>query len=202
MRWMFAVLVFAMMPFSSIRAAHDDNDADLKESPEDLARMAVLKRWPDAQNIDAIEEAEDEEEVADAPGGKGALDKPEDNLPEQMLPENEASDWIVSVTFTSGEKEFEVLANDDGQIRYVYEEVAVDDTPTEVLKGARARVKEGDFLYVDKILNEHRKPAVATFVVGVGERDVYVDENGKVLKVVELRPRENELELREVEGAL
>jgi len=199
MRCKVSLLFVALLLLHSLPAAVDDGDADLKDTPEELARMAVLKRWPDAQNIDAFEDLPEEEEVAN--GGEEA--PPAEDLPEQMLPKDDASDWTVSTTFTVKDREFEVLTNDEGLIRYVYEEVPVDDAPVVVLKGARTAVTAGDFLYVDKVVNEHRQPPVVTYVVGVGERDVYVDDKGKALKVLTPPPAEEGMEEpREVEGAL
>ncbi|HYF52077.1 MAG TPA: hypothetical protein VEJ63_21890 [Planctomycetota bacterium] len=204
MRWVLVFLgvLFAFAPVQDGWAAQDDGDADLRETPEELARAAVLRRWPDAQNIDAFDDAAaEEEEVADAPADEAQ--EAEVLLPEQMLPEKGGSDWTVSVAFTCHGREFEVLVNDDGVIRYVYEEVPIDDAPVEVLKGARAEIARGDFLYVDKVMNEHRRPAVATYVVGFEQKDVYVDDKGKVLKVVDL-PKEElaPADPAEMDGAL
>ena len=169
------LVVLAMAALAQARAAQDDGDADIQPTPEERAKAVVLKRWPGATEVEALDvagetdeaevEGEEEGEEADVPDGE------------------EVSDWTVSVTFVSGGIDFEVLVSDAGAIRYIYEELPIDKTPKKIIDAAREALKDGEIIYVDRMTDEHKTPAVVTYTIGIGEKDVTLDADGKVVSI-------------------
>jgi hypothetical protein len=169
------VMVMALAMIAQARAAQDDGDADIQPTPEERAKAVVMKRWPDAAEVEALDvagetdeaevEGEEEGEEADVPDGE------------------EVSDWTVSVTFVSGGIDFEVLVSDAGAIRYIYEELPADKTPKKIIDAARAALKDGEIIYIDRMTDEHKTPAVVTYTIGIGEKDVTLDADGKVVRI-------------------
>jgi hypothetical protein len=195
-------ILLAMVVFCPASADQDDNDnnADLQDTPEEICHAAVLKRWPDATDVDVLDLAEDfDDEDANRPAEAGRdIDAPDtprerlleladkvagDNAADDDMDDDAQNDFTLSVTFQLNGLEYEALLNDKGVIRYVYEEVPVADAPVTIMKAARDAVKDGDFLYVDKVRNETKFPYVSSYIVGVGEKDVYLDADAKVQKI-------------------
>ena len=200
----FAPLLVVVLALScTARADQDDidNNADLQPTPEEKARTAVLRRWPDATDVDAYDMAgEDDDgpdmddnanqkdmdradEVADA----GADDDKDDD-------DGLGAEWTVSVMFTSAGKHFEALVNDDGKIQYVYETIPLEDAPKEIIAAARGAVKEGDLLFCQRLSDESEDIVVHSYVVGVGQKDVSVDVDGTILKVKDAPAEDQDVE--------
>jgi hypothetical protein len=193
MRRFFALSLLLSLAVASHAARADqddiDNNADLLPTPEERARAVVLKRWPDATEIDAADLAGDEpdadEHKIDAENGRAIPDddmndgKEDDDAAEAW----EMSDWTVSVLFKSAGKDFEALVNDDGKIQYVYETIPAEKAPRQIIDAAREAVKDGDVIFCQKCSDESKEAAVHTYVVVVGAKDVELDLEGKVLKV-------------------
>ncbi len=206
------ILLVLALSFAA-RADQDDidNNADLQPTPEEKAKLAVLRRWPDAKEIDAVDMSDEDDDAtpaepkAKAGGGKmvpdGDDDDDDDN--DKMDPAgkigqraaevavdkdddadiDEGANWSVSVLFMSGGKHFEALINDDGKIQYVYETIALTDAPKEIVAAARDAVKDGDIVYFQKVADESQLPTVQLFLVGVGNKDVLLGADGKVLHI-------------------
>jgi hypothetical protein len=202
-RYFAPLLVFVLALSFAARADQDDidNNADLQPTPEEKARTAVLRRWPDATDVDAYDMAGDDDaadmddagnekdmdhadEVAQA-GQPGDDDDAEDEL---------GAEWTVSVMFTSAGKHFEALVNDDGKIQYVYETIPLEDAPKDIVAAARAAVKEGDVLFCQRLSDESEEIVVHSYVVGVGQKDVSVDVDGTILKVKDAPAEDQDVE--------
>ena len=193
-----------------VRADQDDmeHNADLEETPEEKAKAAVLRRWPDATEIDALDMAAEQDDAdkaddADAMDRK-ARDGDEEDAGEKDDPapammgeekeedEDDGANWTISVLFVSGDKKFEALTNDDGKIQYVYETIPKEDAPKNILDAALAEVKDGEVVYVQKERDETKGEAVTIYIVGVGDKDVRLDMDGKVIEVKDAPPAKDE----------
>jgi hypothetical protein len=187
-----AIFFSALLISAPARADQDDmeHNADLQESPEELARAAVLRRWPDATELDAMDMAADAADADD----DAAMNKEDDGDDAKMANEKEDPDpglmaddgvdeatWTISVMFVSAGRKFEALTDDDGKIQYVYETIPIEDAPKNIVDAARAEVKDGDVIYVQKELDETQDETVTTYLVGVGDKDVILDTDGKVI---------------------
>jgi hypothetical protein len=190
-----------------VRADQDDmeNNADLQETPEEKAKAAVLRRWPDATEIDALDMAAEQDDADDAEamdrkardGDEVDAGEKDDPAPAMMGEEKEEDDddggnWTISVLFVSGGKKFEALTDDDGKIQYVYETIPKEDAPKNILDAALAEVNEGNIVYVQKERDETKDEAVTSYIVGVGDKDVRLDEDGKVIEVKDAPPANDE----------
>jgi len=175
-------------------ADQDDinNNADLQATPEERAKAAVQRRWPDATEIDAMDMTADEAEAPEAdamPKDDGDDQKlageKDEQAPAMMADEDndEGGNWTVSVLFVCDGKKFEALTDDDGKIQYVYETIPKDNAPQEILDAARDEVKDGEIVYVQKERDETGDDAVTTYIVGVGDKDVRLDLDGNVIEV-------------------
>jgi hypothetical protein len=174
-------LLMASVPAA---AEVDDGDADLKPTPEELARATVLKRWPDATDVlvtDAAGDEDDPEEEAEAPDHR----RDEQPLETDALDGDAACGWTLSVTFVSGGHDFEVLLDDEGIPKFVYEDMPIESIPDDVLGAAYEAADEGDFVYCDKVLDETNDVPELTYVVGIGNEDIHLDSTGRVLHVDE-----------------
>ena len=212
-----SLIVFVLACSFAARADQDDidNNADLQPTPEEKARLAVLRRWPDATDIDAVDMADDDDDAkpADPKAKKKDDDEDEDDGGDKMKdPAGDAADagdmgdmdnmgkraadvavddddiddaanWSVSVLFVSAGKHFEALVDDDGKIQYVYETVSIANAPKEIVASARDAVKDGEIVYFQKVTDESQLPTVQLFLVGVGNKDVLLSAEGKVLHI-------------------
>src|SRR5689334_3937818 len=113
-----------------IHADQDDmeNNADLQDTPEEKAKAAVLRRWPDATELDALDMAAEQDDADNANEGEAmdrkARDGDEEDAGEKDDPapammgeekeedEDDGPNWTVSVLFVSGGKKFEALTDD------------------------------------------------------------------------------------------
>ena len=211
LRYAFPLLVtFAAASFA-LRADQDDieNNADLQPTPEETARAAVLKRWPDATEIDAVDMAADEGENADDGDKKMDAEKGNDvadnddndmgmNKNDDKDDAGDRTDWTISVLFKSAGKDFEALTDDDGRIQYVYETIPIEKAPQNIVDAARKAIKgdddddDGDVIFCQKCSDESKDKPVLTYIVGVGPKDVELDLDGKVLKIKDAPPNAEE----------
>jgi len=214
-RFIATIFLGSVLLTASAWADQDDmeNNADLQQTPEEMAKAAVLRRWPDATEVDAMDMAAEEdgdpkENKADdvdampKAGDDDAManvdidddlkpgDKKDEDMPVEMMADldrpdkdDEGGNWTVSVMFVSGGKKFEALTDDDGKIQYVYETIPKGDAPVNIVDAARDEAKDGELVYVQKELDETKAPSVTTYIVGIGDKDIRVDPEGKVLEV-------------------
>ena len=202
-RFLIPCIVVLLAASVTVRADQDDidNNADLQPTPEERAHAAVVKRWPDATEIDALDMTadgppdEDKQDMPAAPAndwddaddGKKA-EKPDDMAADDKNEKDdddadEMADWTISVMFKSGGKDFEALTNDDGKIQYIYETIPNEKAPENIVAAARDAAKDGDLIYVQKVTDESNEKPTESYIVGIGLRDVMLDMDGKVLKV-------------------
>src|SRR5205823_3632570 len=93
------------------------------------------------------------------------------------------TDYTLSVTFESGGRDFEALIDDEGKIKYVYEEIPFSQAPSEIIAAALAKIKDGDLIYFDRVLDETKGRSIQTYIIGVSKKDVYLDAEGEVTSV-------------------
>jgi len=189
-RWPLLAIAFLCV---SAWADQDDDDADLKPTPEENARAAILKRWPDAKEIDVTDLADEDDEddgdkadKADKDDAEAADERADGDDADEAGDADMADgdgEFTLSVTFESGGRDFEALVDDEGKIKYVYEEIPFNQAPSEIIGAALSRVKDGDLIYFDRVLDETTGRSVQTYIVGVSDKDVYLDAEGAVTSV-------------------
>jgi hypothetical protein len=197
------MILAGLVCMGASRAAVDDmeHNADLQPTIEELARETILKRWPEAADIQVFE-AEDEEDVEefgiDAEAfEKGGQEPPAPDANDPAAPGDaaplavgmEAGDWTVSATFMLGELECEALLNDDGKLLYRYEAVDPGQLPEKTTAAAREKFPGEDLLYADKLFDERPETPVMYYVIAFEKQDVYLDADGKILRVVDAPPQ-------------
>ena len=191
------MLAFALL-CTAAWADQDDDDADLKPSTEEMARAIILKRWPDAKEIEVADLTEDEDDDDADPKADVAKGK-EDAKPKVLKPKAEADaeaenddlgdddgscGYTLSVTFESNGRDFEALMDDDGKIKFIYEEIPLSEAPPEILDVALRNVKGQDLVYIDKMIDETEEGrSIQSYIVGVGQKDVYLDAEGAVTSI-------------------
>jgi hypothetical protein len=166
-------------------ADQDDDDADLKPTLEERARAAVLKRWPDAKEIEVVDLTEDDDD-ADPKTEVRDKAKPDADAEDENddLGDEEDCEYTLSVKFESRGHDFEALLDDDGKIKFVYEEIPFCEAPAEIIEAALRKVKGQDLVYFDKMLDETEEGrSIQSFIVGVGQKDVYLDAEGDVTSI-------------------
>jgi hypothetical protein len=172
-------------------ADQDDDDADLKPTLEETARAVILKRWPDAKEIEVADLTEDDDadepktEVKKKPdlAEKAEKDDADDDA-DDLADDDGACGYTLSVTFESRGHDFEVLMDDDGKIKFVYEEMPFCEVPAEILDSALRSVKGQDLVYVDLMLDETEPGrSIQSYIIGVGQKDVYLDAEGEVTSI-------------------
>jgi hypothetical protein len=175
----------------------DDND-DLKPTPEELARQAVLKRWPDATDIDVVDVAAEQDD-ADAEEGDNAADGADeadaDDEHFEAEDKGDADDeayWTLSVTFTSKDADYQALVDDDGRICYVYQEMELDGLPEKVLDAVHAAAEDAEVESVEKMTDETKDPAEELYVVGLAHQEMHIRPDGTVKKIVKFAARAEE----------
>lgn len=187
-----AVALAVLLLCAAAWADQDDDDADLKPTLEEAAKASVLKRWPNAKEIEVVDLTEDvdDEEIEPAPlteirerveadGEKIVVGDVEAEVAEDV-----SADYTLSVTFESGGRDIEALMDDAGAIKFVYEAIPFSQAPGELIDAALRSVKSDDLIYFDKMLDETQPGrSVQSYIIGVGDKDVYLDAEGEVTAV-------------------
>ena len=195
-RW--AVLpVFILCCCAWVRADQDDNDnnADLQPSLEQIARNAVLKRWPDATDLEVADLTDEDDDCVpdeNAADPKNQKQNPDDVAAEDQENDDDGSDCTVSVTFVTSGRELEAWMDDTGKIEFVYEAIPLETAPKNIVDAARSTVEEGDILYLDKVLDETQQPAVVSYTIGIGDKEVHLDADGGIINVEDMQEAPDE----------
>lgn len=190
-----AVLLSAALLCAAAWADQDDDNADLKPTPEENARAAIVKRWPDAKEIDVVDLTDEGDDADERPLLKAAekdADADAEAEADDLDEEDPAAHYTLSVTFESGGHDFEALLDDEGKIKYIYEDLPLSHAPSEIIAAALLKVKDRDLVYVDRVLDETHGNTVQSYIIGLGDKDVYLDAEGEVTAVEDAPDEEPE----------